>query len=146
MAELFQQQYSDEQIEEAIEQVSTGSTLKAACLELGIGEHAARKRIIRDERLGQLYARARESYADVMAEKLNDIADEETDQQRARLKCDNVKWYAARVLPKKYGDRKIIAGDEDQPVRHEVSLNGLSSDALRAVRDAARTLARQRTE
>lgn len=144
MAELFVQQYSDEQIEDAIALVTTGMTLKAACQEVGISENATRMRIVRDERLGVLYARAREAYADVMAEKLNDIADEEDDPQRARLKCDNVKWYASKVLPKKYGDRKIVSGDEEQPVRHEISLNGLSSDALRAVRDAARTLAGSR--
>ena len=109
-------EYSDEQIEAAIHAVSVGNTLKSACLASGISEGAARMRIIRDDRLSELYARARESYADVMTEKLNDIATEEDDPQRARLKCDNVKWYASKVLPKKYGDKIQHTGDGGGPI------------------------------
>ncbi len=37
--------------------------------------------------------------------------------QRSRLRVDTRKWYLSKVLPKKYGDRQILAGDEDSPLK-----------------------------
>lgn len=69
-----------------------------------------------------LYARAREAQADKMAEDILSIADElvieakyqgeavmldvsSTSVARNRLRVDARKWLAAKMLPKKYGDR-----------------------------------------
>lgn len=62
-------------------------------------------RISAAPRLTELYARTREAMAELMVGQLDQIASQEVDVQRARLKCDNTKWYAARILPKQYGDR-----------------------------------------
>ena len=67
------------------------------------------------------YARAREAQADVLAEECVDIADEShadsfIDEdgktkvnfehiQRDRLRVDARKWYASKLVPKKYGDK-----------------------------------------
>jgi len=67
------------------------------------------------------YARARELQADALAEEVLAIGDDARGDlvidadgkartnwenvQRSRLRCDNRKWFCAKVAPKKYGDR-----------------------------------------
>lgn len=74
------------------------------------------------------YARARELQAEVLADEVVDIADDATKDwlpeagaegsvagvtpnheqiQRSRLRVDARKWFAARLAPRKYGDRQI---------------------------------------
>ena len=62
-------------------------------------------RILRSVR--QQYARAKEKAADKLADEIVEIADNATPQDAhvARLKVDARKWVAAKLLPKKYGDR-----------------------------------------
>lgn len=79
------------------------------------------------------YARAREQQADYLAEQIIDIADEieietvydgdnvtlelnNTAVQRNRLRIDARKWYAGKLRPKKYGDKTILSGDEENPI------------------------------
>ncbi len=87
------------------------------------------------------YARATEARADYFAEEMLDIADDGSNDwmerrdadgkkvgwqvngeniQRSRLRVDARKWNAARMKPKKYGDRMAIAGDDDSPLRINV--------------------------
>ena len=99
---------TEEQVEEAIDIMSkNGIPLKAACDQLGIGNHYAAVlwNVNNNERLSQLDARARVDYLRVKVRSMNDIVDSETDCQKARLKCDNIKWEAARVARKEFGDR-----------------------------------------
>jgi hypothetical protein len=51
--------------------------------------------------------RAREERADLVADEIITIADTETDPQKARNRIDARKWWAARVNPKKYGDKLV---------------------------------------
>src|SRR5262245_61740302 len=59
------------------------------------------------------YARAREEQADAIFKEMLEIADRGRDNenesqariQRDRLRVDTRKWMAARLAPKKYGDR-----------------------------------------
>ena len=39
--------------------------------------------------------------------------------QRSRLRLDARKWIASKLKPKKYGDKMLHGGDEDNPVRFE---------------------------
>lgn len=50
-------------------------------------------------------ARAREMAQDAWVDKMPEIVRTEEDVQRARLMCDNIKWTAARIKPKTYGDK-----------------------------------------
>lgn len=54
------------------------------------------------------YAHAREASADALAEDILEIADEEGDYNRNRLRVDARKWAAAKLKPKKYGERQAI--------------------------------------
>jgi hypothetical protein len=40
-----------------------------------------------------------------------------------RLRMDARKWLAAKYLPKVYGERTVVAGDEDAPLAVEVSFD-----------------------
>jgi hypothetical protein len=54
---------------------------------------------------GEAYARAREDQQDTFAAQILDIADTESDPQRARNRIDARKWHAAKTSPRKYGDK-----------------------------------------
>jgi hypothetical protein len=51
------------------------------------------------------YARAREERADLIDDEIVQIADTDPDPNRARVRIDARKWWAAKVNPKKYGDK-----------------------------------------
>ena len=55
------------------------------------------------------YAIAREAQADALADEIVDIADEACDRETtatAKLRIDARKWVAAKLKPKKYGERQ----------------------------------------
>lgn len=60
-----------------------------------------------DETFSEQYARAREIQAELQADELIAIADEATNEtvQVAKLRIDTRKWTAAKLRPKKYGDK-----------------------------------------
>jgi len=83
------------------------------------------------------YARARDTWADAMAEEILDISDdgardtytdkdgnERTDHEvvaRSRLRVDTRKWLMARMAPKKYGDKVTteVHGKDGGPIAVE---------------------------
>lgn len=83
------------------------------------------------ERIEQ-YARAREAQADKHAEDILAISDDglndtyidaegnmRTDHDviaRSRLRVDSRKWLASKMAPKKYGDKVVHAGDQNEPI------------------------------
>jgi hypothetical protein len=63
-----------------------------------------------DEEFHAKYARARDGWAEAIAEQLIDLADAAREDDPAltnayRLALDTRKWVLSKVLPKKYGDR-----------------------------------------
>jgi len=72
----------------------------------------------KDEKLADQYARAREACIDTQIDDLHYIAQTEEDVQRARLMCDNIKWKACKMLPKKYGEKVSLehAGKDGVPL------------------------------
>jgi hypothetical protein len=91
------------------------------------------------EEFSERYARAREAQAEIRADEIVDIADDSvndtmTDEdgktivnydhiQRSRLRVDARKWVAAKLLPKRYGDK--VAHSGEITVRHEDALQEL---------------------
>ncbi len=67
------------------------------------------------------YARAREAHAELRADEITDIADgvehgASEAVQAARLRVDARKWIAAKLLPKRYGDKMQHTGDGGGPI------------------------------
>jgi hypothetical protein len=82
-----------------------------------------------------MYARARDDQADTLADEILDIAntpvegittktdsDGKTETTKAdmlnhrRLQVDARKWIAAKLKPRKYGEKLELAGDSERPV------------------------------
>jgi hypothetical protein len=61
--------------------------------------------------VSDMYARAREERAELIADEIIDIADNEPDPNKARVRVDARKWAAAKLNPKQYGDRLHVDGD-----------------------------------
>ena len=101
------------------------------------------------------YVRAREEQAESMADEIVAIADEtpetapvfDKDGNQLAIKLDSSyiqwqknridarKWTAAKLRPKKYGDRIVHAGDDENPVVLENNLN-VFGELLKAMKMA----------
>lgn len=84
------------------------------------------------------YASAREDQADTLADEIVEIADETAfdtkegpngkltaDSEwiaRSRLRVDARKWVAAKLKPKKYGDKTLVGSDPDNPLPTSVAV------------------------
>lgn len=87
------------------------------------------------------YTRAKEEAADALADEIQDIADDGTNDwmerldkdsqgagyvlngehvQRSRLRVEARKWIASKLKPKKYGDKLELAGDPKAPLTVQV--------------------------
>lgn len=83
----------------------------------------------------EMYARAREVQADTIFDEMLDIADNAANDymerseergggyelngehvQRTRLRLDTRKWMAAKLQPRKYGDKQLIGSDPENPL------------------------------
>jgi hypothetical protein len=75
------------------------------------------------------YERAREAQADTLADEILDIADDGSNDfmgddakydgdavARSKLRVDARKWVAAKLKPKKYGDKQLVGSDPDNPL------------------------------
>lgn len=113
---------SDEQIIAVIERMAEGLNLKESAAIDGFSIKNIYTRINASPELKDLHTRAREDYQRIRVDEMNDIAKTEPDVARARLRCDNIKWEAARVLPKVFGDAVNLkhSNPEGGPVQHEV--------------------------
>lgn len=74
----------------------------------------------------QMYVRAREDQADTLADEIVDLADQaiagkEGNVDAVRLQVDARKWVAAKLKPRKYGDRVTTehTGLDGGPIQHE---------------------------
>jgi len=87
---------------------------------------------IRSATLSTLYARARESRADVIADECIAIVDLEPDPQKARIKFDARRWYAGKCNRGMYGDEPQQVGvtNVNVHVDHSAATMAALSDRL----------------
>jgi hypothetical protein len=127
--------YSQELADRILDRMACGETLTAICRDEDMPHRATVRRwISRHEGFCEAYTRARELLADVYAEQALDIADDPTGDvmtdakgikrvdnenvQRSRLRCDMRRWYAAKLAPRRYGEKisQEISGPSDGPI------------------------------
>lgn len=110
--------------------VSDGLTLKDVVAMDGMpGKTTMFKWLAEHEEFANLYARAREERADLVADEIIGIADTAADPNKARVQIDARKWWAARVNPKKYGDKLQT---ESTSVSYVISASPMSPDEWEA--------------
>jgi hypothetical protein len=128
--------FTQELADEICARIADGESLKAICEEQGMPHRATVFRwLAAHETFRDMYAHARLSQADALFDEILGIADtpmigEKTKEtsdgktetttgdmiEHRRLQVDTRKWMAARLAPKKYGDKLELAGDPNNPV------------------------------
>ncbi|KIO48202.1 hypothetical protein [Nitrosospira sp. NpAV] len=121
--------------------ISLGKSARTMCVETGISQRVLWNWLANDAALMQQYLHAKELCVDAYAEEIIEISDDGskdtfTDEKgkevtnreiiaRSQLRIDARKWYAARLAPKKYGDKLLNTredGDTGKPIVHKVEV------------------------
>lgn len=99
--------YTDAVADAVLARLAAGETLRAICRDDGFPPESTVREWALDDREGfaARYARAREAGAHVMADDLLEIADQDGDVQRDRLRADTRKWLLSKILPRVFGDK-----------------------------------------
>jgi len=104
-----------QQVAEVIALVEDGSSENAACEKVGINRATFRAAAMRVG-AGDNYARALAALAEDQIEKMEvtiqDMRSGTIDAQQARVELDARKWFAAKFLPRKYGEKTMLADSE----------------------------------
>lgn len=101
------------------QEISLGNSLRSICAKPDMPSVVSvREWINEDGELAKQYAHAREAQADFYADEIIEIADTETDPQRARVRIDARKWIASKMLPKVFGDKltQELTGKDGAPL------------------------------
>jgi len=102
-------QYTAELAAAICERLAQGESLVQICADESF-PHRQRVHewIDKHEEFARQYNRAREDQADHYADEIIEIADNEPDSNRARERVDARKWVAAKLKPKRYGERTTL--------------------------------------
>ena len=107
--------------------IADGESLKSICRDANLPSCGVFYRwLLEDDKLADRYARAREDQAEALADEILEIADDGRNDwmesnapnspgwvangehiQRSRVRIDSRKWLAAKLRPKKYGDKLV---------------------------------------
>ena len=118
--------------------ISEGESLRAICRDPEIPSEGTVRGWAREDRegFGLRYRLARELQLDHWADLIIDIADEENRDPRDRqIRIETRKWIMSKLAPRRYGDRLLLAGEPENPIRvlHEqVSLDRLTAEPTRS--------------
>jgi hypothetical protein len=132
--------------------IAEGESLRAICRDPEIPSEGAIRGWAREDRdgFGSRYRLARELQLDHWADVIIDIADDgDRDPRDRQIRIEARKWIMSKLAPRKYGDRLLVAGDAENPLRvlHEqVSVERLSSNQLSALEVFAQAMLVTRTE
>lgn len=131
------------EMEDALcELIASGTSLLSASKECGVNIATVLRWVQADESFREKYVRAREAQAELYANQIIEIADEAEVQQvvtpdgvvdfkldatavaRNKLRVDARKWVAAKLLPKKYGDKveTVHTGADGGPIEHSLKV------------------------
>jgi nitrogen fixation-related uncharacterized protein len=124
--------------------ISCGESLRQICMEDRMPVHSTIYLwLLQNKQFSDNYTRAREEQADTLADDIQAIADElpaeiVDDKGISRVdggwvtwqknRMDARKWVAAKLKPKKYGERQVLAGDAENPL--EVKVESTIFDTL----------------
>lgn len=140
-----------ELVEDLLTRLRCGETLRSICRDPAMpGRETVFRWMHQDKEFRDQYAEAREIGLDSMFDEALEIADDTsqdtlTDEegrerlnsewvQRSRLRIDTRKWYLARAMPKKYGEKveQTLVGDPDRPVHAEVTERKVTYEIVKA--------------
>jgi uncharacterized protein YjiS (DUF1127 family) len=127
--------------------MESGMSLRQACEHVGVPAGTFLGWCDADPELAEHYARTRERMLDMRAEELEDIGERAAQAESAvevaglRLLSDNRKWLLSKLMPKRYGDKLAVGGEDDlPPIQGTLDVSALSTQALAEImraKDAA---------
>jgi NAD binding domain of 6-phosphogluconate dehydrogenase len=106
-----------------------------ACRDKGLPESTARG-WFRDDRdgLATRYEAARRMQVDSWADEIVLLANrDDLDANDKRVRIDTLKWLCSKLVPRRYGDRLLMAGDPENPIQlmhKQVNLAELTDEQL----------------
>ena len=130
--------YTDLISTEICGQISEGNSLRSICKSNKMPSCSTVFLWLRHHpEFSEQYARAREEQADAIADECLDIAANEPDVQRARLKIDARKWFASKMKPRKYGDKitQEHTGPGGSPLQNTWVVNPIKSETVETPRE-----------
>lgn len=127
--------YSQELADRICSELATGKSLRTVCKAEGMPSTQTVFRWLRThEGFCDQYARAKDEAADALVDEMLDIADDAANDwmkvhdkdnpgyrlngeaiNRSRLRVDTRKWIAAKLKPKRYGEKVAVGGADDMP-------------------------------
>lgn len=117
----------DPRIIDVCNRIAVGSSVAAACKDIGIAHETFYDALRGSELVAQEYARARAARADYRFESMDSVIEDMRtgliDPITARVQLDSIKWQCGKEKAKVYGDSTTIKGDKDNPL----TLQALSS-------------------
>lgn len=94
--------------------ITGGMSARAACVEVGVPMSRWMTWLHRGSVDADQYARAMQGRAHALADEIVEVADTTDDPQRARVRVDARKWTAARMDPKRWGDRLDVTSNGEK--------------------------------
>jgi hypothetical protein len=74
--------------------------------------------LAKHEEFAEMYARAQEDRADFFADEIVEISDDEkSDPNSRRVRIDARKWTAAKLRPRRYGEKLEVGGEGGGPLK-----------------------------
>lgn len=131
-----------EAAEKIFELMAKGKSMREACIEVDVVRSTMISwiRAPGNDFYSDRYDKAKEDLVELRVDEMFAIVDEEPAKiitvdatgastekidpaaaQFRRLRYDARKWYVGKLAPKLYGDKTILAGDEDNPIQAEVT-------------------------
>lgn len=131
-----------EKAEQIFKLMAGNKSMREACIAVGVSRTTMLTwiRAPGNEYYSDRYDKAKDDLVEARIDEMFAIADEEPPKivtvdaagvsteridpaaaQYRRLRYDARKWYASKIAPKLYGDKTILAGDEDNPIQAEVT-------------------------
>lgn len=113
--------YSPKMVEDICDRIADGESLRTICDDATMPD---RRTVLRwldaHPDFAAKYARAREAQGDAMDDKILAVADACTAETAAadRVKIMAYQWRAAKLAPKKYGDKIEHTGPNGGPIEH----------------------------
>ncbi len=144
--------YTPALAETICKRIAEGESLRAICRDSGMPTEGAVRAWARDNRdgFGARYRLARELQFEFWADQIVEIADaSEADPRDRQVRIDTRKWLLSKLAARRYGDRLLVAGEAENPIRvlHEqVSLDRLTSDQLASMEIFATAMLQKQRE
>jgi hypothetical protein len=113
-------EYTPEAAEKVCDLLQTGLSLRKICESPDMPDRSTFFRWMREhEDLRNHYVYAREIGAEVRFDEMEELAATATPEtvQVVKLQIDTRKWSLAKQMPKKFGDRVALAGEDDSPLK-----------------------------